>query len=124
MPAYNEGKYIGTMVLNTRQYVDEVIIIDDGSTDDTSKIARLAGAEVVRHSQNQGYGAAILSIFDEARKRDPDILVILDADSQHNPQEIPHLIQPILNGYDVVIGSREKQASQIPLYRRFGQKVI
>ena len=124
MPAYNEGKYIGTMVLNTRQYVDEVIIIDDGSTDDTSKIASLAGAEVVRHSQNRGYGAAILSIFDEARKRDPDILVILDADSQHNPQEIPNIIQPILNGCDVVIGSREKQASKIPFYRRLGQKVI
>jgi glycosyltransferase involved in cell wall biosynthesis len=124
MPAYNEGRYIGTLVLNTRQYVDEVIIVDDGSTDDTSKIASLAGAEVVRHSQNRGYGAAILSIFDEARKRDPDILVILDADSQHNPQEIPNIIQPILNGCDVVIGSREKQASRIPFYRRFGQKVI
>jgi glycosyltransferase involved in cell wall biosynthesis len=124
MPAYNEGRYIGTLVLNTRQYVDEVIIVDDGSTDDTSKIAILAGAEVVRHPQNQGYGAAILSIFDEARKRDPDILVILDADSQHNPQEIPNIIQPILNGCDVVIGSREKQASRIPFYRRFGQKVI
>ncbi len=124
MPAYNEGKYIGTMVLNTRQYVDEVIIVDDGSTDDTSKIAILAGAEVVRHPQNKGYGAAILSIFDEARKRDPDVLIILDADSQHNPQEIPNIIQPILNGYDVVIGSRAKQSGKIPLYRRFGQKVI
>jgi glycosyltransferase involved in cell wall biosynthesis len=124
MPAYNEAKYIGSLVLNTRQYVDEVIIIDDGSTDDTSKIASLAGAEVVRHAQNQGYGAAIKSIFDEARKRDPDILVILDADSQHNPQEIPNIIQPIINGSDVVIGSREKQAGKIPFYRRLGQKVI
>ncbi len=124
MPAYNEGKYVGTMVLNTRQYVDEVIIVDDGSTDNTSQIAALAGAEVVRHPQNRGYGAAILSIFNEARNKDPDILVILDADSQHNPRDIPDIIQPILNGCDVVIGSRKKQASQIPLYRRFGQKVI
>jgi glycosyltransferase involved in cell wall biosynthesis len=124
MPAYNESRYIGTMVLNTRQYVDEVIIIDDGSTDDTSKIAELAGAKVVRHPQNQGYGAAILSIFDEARKIDPDILVILDADYQHDPREIPNLIQPILNGCDVVVGSRQRQASKIPFYRRLGQKVI
>jgi len=124
MPAYNEGKYIGTMVLDTRQYVDEVFIVDDGSTDDTAKIAGLAGAEVVRHTQNRGYGAAILSIFEEARKRNPDILIIIDADSQHHPREIPNIIQPILNGCDIVIGSRDKQAGQIPLYRRFGQKVI
>jgi glycosyltransferase involved in cell wall biosynthesis len=124
MPAYNESKYIGSLILNTKQFVNEVVIIDDGSTDDTSKIASLAGATVIRHPQNQGYGAAILSIFDEARKRDPDVLIILDADSQHNPQEIPNIIQPILNGFDVVIGTREKQAEKIPFYRRVGQKVI
>jgi glycosyltransferase involved in cell wall biosynthesis len=124
MPAYNEGKYIGTMVLNTRQYVGEVIVVDDGSTDDTAKIASLAGAEVVSHPRNKGYGAAILSIFDEARKKDPDVLIILDADSQHNPGDIPRIIQPILDGYDVVIGTREKQADKIPFYRRFGQRVI
>jgi glycosyltransferase involved in cell wall biosynthesis len=124
MPAYNESKYIGSLVLNTKQYVDEVIIVDDGSTDETSQIAKFAGAEVVRHPQNKGEGAAILSIFEEARKRDPDVLIILDADSQHNPQEIPRLIQPIIDGYDIVIGTREHQAEKIPFYRRMGQKVI
>lgn len=124
MPAYNESKYIGTMVLDTRQYADAVVVIDDGSNDDTSKIASLAGAEVIKHPYNKGYGAAILTIFAEARQRDPDILVILDADTQHNPREIPNLIQPILNGYDVVIGSRKKQSAKIPFYRRLGQKVI
>jgi glycosyltransferase involved in cell wall biosynthesis len=124
MPAYNEGKYIGTMVLNTRQYVDEIIVIDDGSHDNTARIASLAGARVISHPQNKGYGAAILSIFNEARKQDPDILIILDADSQHDPAEIPRIIQPIIDGYDVVIGTREKQTAKIPLYRRFGQKVI
>jgi glycosyltransferase involved in cell wall biosynthesis len=124
MPAYNESKYIGSMVLSTRQYVNEVVVVDDGSGDDTSKIAQFAGADVIRHPQNKGYGAAILSIFDEARKRDPDVLIILDADAQHNPQEIPNIIKPILEGYDVVIGTREKQAEKIPFYRRIGQKVI
>ena len=124
MPAYNEGKYIGTMVLNTKQYVDEVIVVDDGSVDNTSEIASLAGAVVVRHSRNKGYGAAIQSILAEAKKRDPDVLVILDADAQHNPHDIPRLISPIRKGFDFVIGSREQQKSSIPLYRRFGQRLL
>ncbi len=124
MPAFNEEKYIGTMVLNTKKYVDEVIVVDDGSTDNTSEIARLAGAVVVRQPTNRGYGAAIQSILAEARKRDPDVLVILDADAQHNPQEIPSLLNSIHDGHDFVIGSREKQRSKIPFYRRVGQKVL
>lgn len=124
LPAYNEERYIGTMVLNTRQYVDEVIVVDDGSDDNTSEIARLAGATVVRHPENRGYGAAIQRILAEARKKAPDVLVILDADSQHSPQEIPRLIGPIQDGFDFVVGSRKKQKSSIPLYRRFGQRVL
>jgi glycosyltransferase involved in cell wall biosynthesis len=124
MPAYNEEKYIGTMVINTRQYVDEVIVVDDGSEDNTAKIAELAGAIVVRHPQNKGYGAAIKSILAEAKKREPEVLVLLDADAQHNPQDIAHLINPIRDGFDFVIGSREQQKGGIPLYRRLGQKVL
>jgi glycosyltransferase involved in cell wall biosynthesis len=124
MPAYNESKYVGSMVLETRQYVDEVVVVNDGSTDGTAVIAALAGAEVISHPQNRGYGAAIMSIFAEARQRDADVLVILDADAQHNPAEIPLLIEPITRGFDVVIGSRKLQSGKIPLYRRMGQKVI
>lgn len=124
IPAYNEEKYIGTLVLKTRQYVDEVVVIDDGSSDNTSEVARLAGADVVRHTHNRGYGAAIKRILSEARKRDSDTLVILDADTQHNPREIPEMLAPIKAGYDLVIGSREQQSKKIPLYRKIGQRVI
>jgi glycosyltransferase involved in cell wall biosynthesis len=125
MPAFNEEKYIGSLVLKTRQYVDQVIVVDDGSDDNTVEIAKLAGAKVIRHKVNKGYGAAIQRIFAEAKIINPDVLVILDADSQHSPQEIPNLVKPILDGdYDCVIGSRQGQAKKIPFYRRIGQLII
>jgi glycosyltransferase involved in cell wall biosynthesis len=122
--AYNEARYVGSVVLQARQYVDEVIVVDDGSTDNTAVVAELAGATVIRHDKNRGKGAAIQSILAEAKKGNPDILVLLDADAQHDPNEIPALIKPVLEGFDLVIGSREAQKDKTPRYRRIGQKVI
>ncbi len=124
MPAYNEEKYIGSVILQAQQFGDEVIVIDDGSVDRTAKIARLARATVIQHAKNEGYGAAIQGILAEAKKRSPDILVILDADSQHNPEEIPSLIKPISEGFDIVIGSRKIRSSDIPRFRHLGQRVL
>ena len=123
-PAYNEEKYIGSIVLQARQYADEIIVVDDGSTDRTHIVAELAGATVVRHAENKGYGSAIQSLMAEAEARNADILIILDADSQHNPDEIPSLVEAISQDYDVVIGSREMQSNMIPSYRRVGQKIL
>jgi len=124
IPAYNEAGYIGSIVLQAKQYVDEVIVVDDGSRDNTARIAELAGARVIRHDKNRGKGAAIQSILAEAKRRNPDILILLDADSQHDPNEIPALIKAILEGSDLVIGSREAQKGKTPTYRRIGQKVL
>jgi len=124
IPAYNEARYIGSVVLQARQYVDEVIVIDDGSRDNTTRIAELAGATVIRHDENRGKGTAIQSILAEAKKRNPDILVLLDADSQHDANEIPALLKAILEGSDLVIGSREAQKDRTRTYRRIGQKVL
>ena len=124
IPAFNEEKYIGTIVLKTRQYVGEVIVVDDGSSDQTANVARLAGATVIQHEQNKGYGASIQTLLAEAKKKDINILVLLDADAQHNPDEIPKLIKPISEGFDLVIGSREQRKSDVPRYRRIGQRVI
>ena len=124
IPAFNEEKYVGTVVLKTRQYVDEVVVVDDGSTDQTADVARLAGAIVIRHEENKGYGAAVQRLLAEAKRRAADVVVLLDADSQHSPDEIPHLIKPVSEGFDLVIGSREKRRVDIPLYRRIGLRVL
>jgi glycosyltransferase involved in cell wall biosynthesis len=124
IPAYNEASYVGSIVLQARQYVNEVLVVDDGSRDNTARVAELAGATVIRHDENKGYGAAVRSILAEAKRRNPDVLVLLDADSQHDPNEIPSLIKAILEGSDLVIGSREAQKDKTPTYRRIGQKVL
>jgi glycosyltransferase involved in cell wall biosynthesis len=124
MPAYNEAKYIGSVILQARKYASEVIVVDDGSSDRTAEVSRLAGATVVEHENNRGYGTTIRDIIKEARQRNADILVILDADAQHDPDEIPRLVEGIKGGADVVIGSREMQKHKIAGYRRLGQKVL
>jgi glycosyltransferase involved in cell wall biosynthesis len=124
IPAYNEANYVASVVVQARQYADEVIVVDDGSSDNTARIAELAGATVIRHDENKGYGAAIQSILAEARRRNPDVLVLLDADCQHNPNEIPVIIKPVRQGFDLVIGSRKAQEEKTPAYRRIGQKVL
>ena len=112
-------------MLQAMQYVDEVLVVDDGSTDNVAKVAELAGATVISHGENRGKGAAIQTILEEAKKRNPDVLVLLDADAQHNPDEIPALMEPILFGEaDLVIGSRAAESDQTKLYRRIGQRVL
>jgi glycosyltransferase involved in cell wall biosynthesis len=123
-PAYNEEAYIGTLVLQAKKYAGKVIVVDDGGSDATAEVAGIAGAYVIRHSGNKGKGAAIQSILIEAKKDDPDVLIIMDADSQHKPDEIPRLVKPITEGYDLVIGSRKLDRQDIPSYRRFGQKIL
>ncbi len=91
VPCFNTERYIEDVVTRARKYVDLVIVIDDGSSDGTADVARAAGALVISHSKNGGYGKAIKSCFEAARTNGADVLVILDGDGQHNPDEIPRL---------------------------------
>lgn len=125
LPAFNEEVALGSIILRCKQHVDKIIVIDDGSTDSTSKVAELAGAEVIRHHKNMGKGAALKSGFQAAS--DADVIITIDSDAQHNPDEIPLLVAPILEGKaDVVNGSRYITGADenTPAYRRVGQKVL
>jgi glycosyltransferase involved in cell wall biosynthesis len=125
IPAYNEETSIGSVVLKAKQHVDEVVVIDDGSSDSTAEIARLAGAHVISHSRNLGKGMAIRSAFLYARERSPDALVLIDGDHQHNPDEIPDLVSPVLNQRcDVSLGVRWGKTAEMPLYRRVGKRTL
>jgi GTP:adenosylcobinamide-phosphate guanylyltransferase len=126
IPAYNEEKTIAKVVLKAKKYVDKVIVCDDGSTDMTAEIAEAVGAKVIRHERNKGYGAALASLFKAAREENASAMIILDADLQHNPDDIPKLLSSIIKGEaDIVIGSRFLNGKgQLPKYRSLGIKVI
>jgi len=124
--AYNEQIAIGSVVIRTIPFVTKVIVVDDGSHDMTSYIAEHAGAEVIHLSKNQGKSYAVLRGFDRARQLNADIVVMLDGDGQHHPEEIPSIVSPILkNEADLVIGSRFLNGdNKIPFHRKIGQKTL
>ena len=125
LPAYNEEIAIGSLILSARRYVDEIIVVDDGSRDNTSEIAKLAGAKVIRHLSNKGKGTALKTGFKAVNGH--DIIITMDSDGQHNPDEIPKLIAPIVNGEaDIVNGSRylNGNGKETPSYRRIGQTIL
>ena len=124
IPCYNEEVAIGSLVLRASQYADQVVVLDDGSTDKTAEVGRLAGARVLVHDVNQGKGAALRDLFQYATQAGFDMIVIIDGDGQHDPDDIPKLVEPLLRDEaDVVNGSRylSGKARSTPRYRRFGQ---
>jgi glycosyltransferase involved in cell wall biosynthesis len=126
IPAYNEELSIQDMIKKSLPHVDKVVVCDDGSTDNTAKLAKEAGATVLSHNKNQGYGAAIATLFDYARKQNAQIMITLDGDGQHDPSQIPLLINAITtHNVDVVIGSRFlDDATKASSYRKTGIKII
>ena len=127
IPAYNEAATIGSVVEAAKDHADEVLVVDDGSTDRTASCARAAGATVVEHDRNRGYGCGLKTIFQEANRRDVDALVIIDGDDQHDVKDIPRLLDKQREtGAEIVIGNRFDEAveTDMPLYRWFGSGVI
>ena len=119
IPTYNEEATIHGVVEASYKHADVVLVGDDGSKDNTVRLAREAGATVVAKARNEGYGSALATIFEEARKRIPRFLVILDGDGQHDPSEIQLFLEGLENAH-VAIGNRYLAKGRLPLYRRMG----
>jgi glycosyltransferase involved in cell wall biosynthesis len=126
IPAFNEEKNIGKIIVTLKKITKDIIVCDDGSSDLTREIAEGLGAKVISHRKNMGYGEAIKSIFNEAKKKESDILVTFDADGQHRPEDIMSLTKPIMDQQaEVVIGSRFlKNETNMPKYRKIGVKIL
>ncbi|MUW13233.1 glycosyltransferase [Halorubrum sp. CBA1125] len=127
IPAYNEANAIADVVTEAQNYADEVLVVDDASQDETAELARDAGATVVEHGSNKGYGGALKTVFEEADIRDADHLSILDGDGQHDPSDVPAAVRTQkADDVDIVIGSRFVDGSEtdLPLYRRVGLTVV
>lgn len=123
IPAYNEEKTIEKVVNGVKKYSD-VLVVDDGSSDETSSLAKKAGANVVDHNQNIGKGAAIKTGLDSAINDNYDLMVLLDGDGQHDPRCIPLLLEG-MDGVDVLIGSRflGMAPKNMPLQRRLSNGI-
>ncbi|MFC6733954.1 glycosyltransferase family 2 protein [Haladaptatus sp. DYSN1] len=127
IPAHNEANTIYDVVTTASEYADEVLVVDDGSTDNTVERAREAGATVIVHEENRGYGGALKTMFREAKRSRAEYLVVLDGDGQHDASDIPRLIAGQKeDGSDIVIGSRfgEQSETELPLYRLLGLRVV
>ncbi|HVF90876.1 MAG TPA: glycosyltransferase family 2 protein [Blastocatellia bacterium] len=126
-PAWNEGERIGRVVRAVPTgAVERTVVVDDGSTDDTASYAERAGATVIRAGENRGVGAAIRSGIDYAREHGYDVVVIVSGGGKTPPEQIPRLLQPILDGRaEFVQGSRYKEGGEflrMPLRRRLGTR--
>ena len=124
IPAYNEEKYIAHVVRKAKMH-GKVIVVDDGSSDNSVGEAKKAGALVIKHAVNSGLGSSLRTGISEAlkmSKNDKDIIITLDADGQHNPDDIPKFVEKLNQGYDFVIGQRD--LSMYPFRKRVGNFVL
>jgi glycosyltransferase involved in cell wall biosynthesis len=122
--AFNEQKTIEEVVSRTRPFAGEVVVIDDGSCDETASIAKSAGARVISHPTNYGKGRALRTGFNYfALQTQYAAAATLDADLQHKPEEIPRFVDALNDGSDIAIGMRNFDLPDVPRHRRIGNTV-
>lgn len=120
IPAYNEAAGIAAVIDGCARHVDEVLVVDDGSSDATAQAAEDAGATVIIHKHNKGKGAAIRTGFGHVRGHEFDAVIILDGDGQHDSRDIPRFIETAeTTGAAVVLGNRMGDVAEMPALRRW-----
>lgn len=125
VPCYNEELAIAGVVLRSKRFAEEVLVIDDGSKDQTVAVAHMAGATVLQNPGNKGKGYGVRRAFQHALDGGFDALVLLDGDGQHDPDEIPLLLAPILQAdKDIALGFRAGEKTEMPMWRRAGKRVL
>ncbi|HIE28002.1 TPA: glycosyltransferase family 2 protein [Candidatus Poribacteria bacterium] len=125
LPAYNEAKTIGCIIKKARAYIESIIVIDDGSTDETVQVAREHGVVVLQHKINCGKGMALRTGFKYALEHNYDIIITMDSDGQHEPADIPRFLAHLgQNDADILIGARVLEREKMPLHRRLNNKLI
>ncbi|PIP24085.1 MAG: glycosyltransferase family 2 protein [Candidatus Nealsonbacteria bacterium CG02_land_8_20_14_3_00_37_10] len=118
IPAFNEGEIIDKVISKIKSVgFDNIIVIDDGSSDETFLKASEAGVVVFKHLINRGKGAAVKTGIEAAKILSADIVITMDADGQHNPADAERMIDLIHSGYDVVLGTRLKKGKGMPSYK-------
>lgn len=119
IPAYNESKVIGKVVKGVKnEGFKNIIVVDDGSSDNTFQEAKKAGAIVLRHIINRGKGAAVKTGIEAALKLKANYLVVIDGDGQHDPKDIKRMIKKLDHGYDIVLGNRFNSKNKIPFSKK------
>ena len=123
IPAYQAGRTLAAVIAATRPILPDILVVDDGSTDDTSAVAKAAGVALLRLPRHRGKGAALRAGFARALKREREAVVTLDADGQHDPREIERLLECWRRtGAALVIGSRRHLEGDMGRARRFGNR--
>ena len=133
VPAYNESKRIGTVLQKLKETTAkiknlnfEIIVVDDGSSDNTCELAKNTNVTIIRHPINRGAGAALVTGFERAIQNKSDFVITIDADEQHDPNEIEQILKPVLKGdADISIGSRfAKDNHEMPLFKKMGNGIL
>ena len=125
LPAYNEAKTIGQVVREASEFVNDILVIDDGSVDKTAQIAEETGGKVIKHSTNLGKGMALRTGFDYVSQKGYDLIATMDSDGQHQPSDLPRFIDYFKNNKpDIIIGARIHDRIKMPRHRRFNNWLV
>ena len=124
IPAYNAQWTLGAVLLKMEPLEVDTLVVDDGSSDETGRVASERGAQLLKHSQNLGKGAALRTGFESILRKDYRVVITLDADGQHDPAEIPSLLDVFQSVMpDILIASRASKFDQMTFLRRFWNRL-